>query len=73
MKNVGLLVTLSDGFKWLDKLVRGKVKKEVGKGLKGLEHVFKTTSRDSNGNLKFVSCIQEDPESFIGKGIKLDL
>ena len=73
MKNVGLLFTLTDGFKSLDKLVKGKVKKEVSKGLKGLEHVLNTTSRDSNGNLKFVSGIQEDPESFIGKGIKLDL
>ena len=73
MKNVGLLFTLTDGFKSLDKLVKGKIKKEVGKGLKGLEHVLNTTSRDSNGNLKFVSGIQEDPESFIGKGIKLDL
>ena len=73
MKNVGLLFTLTDGFKTIDKLVKSKVKKEVGKGLKGLEHVLNTTSRDSNGNLKFVSGIQEDPESFIGKGIKLDL
>ena len=73
MKNVGLLFTLTDGFKSLDKLVKGRVKKEVGKGLKGLEHVLNTTSRDSNGNLKFVSGIQDDPESFIGKGMKLDL
>ena len=73
MKNVGLLFTLTDGFKSLDKLVKGRVKKEVGKGLKGLENILNTTSRDSNGNLKFVSSIQDDPESFIGKGIKLDL
>ena len=73
MKNVGLLFTLTDGFKSLDKLVKSKVKKEVGKGLRGLEHVLNTTSRDSNGNLKFVSGVQDDPESFIGKGIKLDL
>lgn len=73
MKNVGLLFTLTDGFKNIDKLVKGKVKREVGKGLKGLEHVLNTTARDSNGNLKFVSGIQEDPESFIGKGIKFDL
>lgn len=73
MKNVGLLFTLTDGFKSLDKLVKGRVKKEVGKGLKGLENILNTTSRDSNGNLKFVSSIQDDPESFIGKGMKLDL
>lgn len=73
MKNIGLLFTLTDGFKSLDKLIKGKVKKEVGKGLKGLEHVLNTTSRDSSGNLKFVSGVQDDPESFIGKGLKLDL
>ena len=73
MKNVGLLFTLTDGFKSLDKLVKGRVKKEVGKGLKGLENILNTTSRDSNGNLQFVSGIQDDPESFIGKGMKLDL
>lgn len=73
MKNVGLLFTLTDGFKSLDKLVKGRVKKEISKGLKGLENILNTTSRDSNGNLKFVSSIQDDPESFIGKGMKLDL
>lgn len=72
-KYVGLLFTLTDGFKSLDKLVKGKVKKEVGKGLKGLEHILNNTARNSDGNLRFVSGIQEDPESFIGKGMKLDL
>lgn len=73
MKNVGLLFTLTDGFKSLDKLVKGKVKKEVGKGFKNLEHLLSNTSRTADGNLKFVTSVQEDPESFIGKGIKLDL
>ena len=72
-KYVGLLFTLTDGFKSLDKLVKSKVKKEVGKGLKGLEHILNNTARNSDGNLRFVSGIQEDPESFIGKGMKLDL
>lgn len=72
MKNVGLIFTLTDGFKSLDKLVKGKVKKEVGKGLRNLEHVLNNTARDANGNLTFVSGIHEDPESFIGKGMKLD-
>jgi hypothetical protein len=73
MKNVGLLFTLTDGFKSLDKLVKGKVKKEVGKGFRNLEHLLSNTSRTADGNLKFVTSVQEDPESFIGKGIKLDL
>jgi hypothetical protein len=32
LKNVGLLYTLTDGFKNIDSLIKGKVKKEVGKG-----------------------------------------
>lgn len=73
LKNVGLLFTLTDGFKSLDKLVKGRVKKEVGKGFKDLEHLLSNTSRTPEGNLKFVSSVEEDPESFFGKGIKLDL
>ena len=38
MKYVGLTYVLTDGFKSLDGLVKGKVKKEVGKSLKELEH-----------------------------------
>ena len=72
MKNVGLLFTLTDGFKSLDKLTKGKVKKEVNKGIRSLEHTLNNTSRTPDGNLKFVTSVNEDPESFIGKGIKLD-
>lgn len=67
IKNVGLLFTLTDGFKNLDKLVQGKVKNEVKKGLRELEHTLNNTSRNSDGNLKFVSGVDDDPESFIGK------
>ena len=67
IKNVGLLFTLTDGFKNLDKLVQGKVQKEVKKGLRELEHTLNNTSRTSDGNLKFVSGVSDDPESFIGK------
>lgn len=68
LKNIGLLFTLTDGFKNLDGLVKGKVKKEVKKGLRELEHTLNNTARTSDGNLKFVSGVDEDPESFIGKG-----
>ena len=72
MKNVGLLFTLTDGFKSLDKLTKGKVKKEVNQGIRSLEHTLNNTSRTPDGNLKFVTSVNEDPESFIGKGLKLD-
>nr|DAI06264.1 MAG TPA: hypothetical protein [Crassvirales sp.] len=73
LKNIGLLFTLTDGFKNLDGLVKGKVRKEVKKGLRELEHTLNNTARTSDGNLKFVSGVDEDPESFIGKGWKLDV
>lgn len=73
LKNIGLLFTLTDGFKNLDGLVKGKVKKEVEKGLRELEHTLNNTARTSDGNLKFVSGVDEDPESFIGKGWNLDV
>ena len=73
LKNIGLLFTLTDGFKNLDGLVKGKVKKEVKKGLRELEHTLNNTARTSDGNLKFVSGVDEDPESFIGKGWNIDV
>lgn len=73
LKNIGLLFTLTDGFKNLDGLVKGKVKKEVKKGLRELEYTLNNTARTSDGNLKFVSGVDEDPESFIGKGWNLDV
>lgn len=73
LKNVGLIYTLTDGFKNLDGLIKGKVKKEVRKGLRELETTINNTARTSDGNLKFTSGIDEDPESYIGKGWHLDI
>ena len=73
LKNVSLVFTLTDGFKNLDGLVKGKVKKEVKKGIRELENVLNNTARTSDGNLRFVSNIEDDPESFIGQGWTLDV
>lgn len=73
LKNVGLLFTLTDGFKNLNGLVKGKVNKEVKSSLRELEHTLSNTSRTSDGNLKFVTGVDDDPESFIGKGWDLDV
>lgn len=72
IKNLGLIFTLTNGFKNLDALVKGKVKKEVNKSLRELENTFNNTARNSDGNLKFVSGIDEDTESFIGKDWQID-
>lgn len=73
LKNIGLLFTLTNGFKELNGLVKGKVRREVKKGLRELEHTLNNTVRTSDGNLKFVSGVEDDPESFITKGWDLDV
>jgi hypothetical protein len=70
IKNLSTVFTLTDGFKNINNLVKGKVNKEVKKGLADLERTINGSSRGSNGMLKFAS---NDSESFIGKGWKLDI
>ena len=62
LKNLGYIYVLTDGFKKLDGLVQGKVKKEVKKGLRELEHTLNGTSRN-RGNLTFISGVGGDPDS----------
>ena len=71
MVKLGLIFTLTDGFTSLDKLVEGKAKKVIKKGFRDLENRINNTSRDSSGNLKFTSGVDE--ESYLGKGFKLNL
>lgn len=71
-KKLGVIFTLTNGFKNLDMLVKGKVKKEVKNSLRELEHTLRNTNRP-NGNPQFVGGVQEDPESYIGQGWSLDI
>lgn len=70
LKNLGLVFTLTDGFKTLDGLVKGKVRREVKKGFRELENTLNNTARTSDGNLNYASGV--DSESFIGKGWTID-
>lgn len=72
LAKLGLIFTLTDGFKTLDGLVKNKVKKEVKRGFKDLENKINNSSRDSSGNLRFTSGV-DDSESYLGKGIRLAL
>lgn len=72
LKNVGLLFTLTDGFKNIDKLVKGRVRNEVKKGLRELETTLNNTARTSDGNLRYVSGVGEDSESN-ARGWDLDI
>ena len=61
LKYVSLFYTLTNGFTDLNPLIRGKVNKEVKKGIKNLEQALNSTMRTSDGNLKFVG--YTDPDS----------
>ena len=73
LKYIGLVYTLTDGFKNLDGLIKNRVRKETKKGLRELEHTLNNTARNTDGSLRFTSGVNEDPESFIGKGWDLDV
>lgn len=74
LKYTGLIYTLTNGFKDFDSFTKGKVKKEMRKGLRELEQTLNNTRRTNDGSFKMVTNQREDdPNSFIGKGMKLDL
>ena len=73
IKNVGLLYTLTDGFKNLDKLVGNEVKRETKKAMRELENTINNTSRYSDGNLRFVTGVSDDNDFYIFKGFSLDI
>lgn len=72
VKNLGLLFTLTDGFKNIDKLVKEEVKKEVKSSVKELEHKINSTTRNSDGSFNYISGSSDD-NSYIGAGIRLDI
>lgn len=69
-KKLGVIFTLTNGFKDLDMLVKGKVKKEVKNSLRELEHTLKNTNRPK-GNPKFIEN-GDDSESY-SSGWSLDV
>lgn len=71
-KYLSILFTMTDGFKNLDTIVKGKVRKEVKQSLRELEHKLSSSSRPS-GNPRYVGLGDDDKESYMGKGWKLDL
>lgn len=71
LKNIGIIYTLTDGFKNLNGLIQGKVNKEVKKGQRELERTINNTQRNNDGSLNFSSGVS-DSNSYIGIGFDLD-
>lgn len=59
-KYLSVLFTLTDGFKSIDGLIKGKVKKEVKQSLRELEHKLSNTTKISAGNPEYVGGINDD-------------
>ena len=73
LKYTGLIFAMTNGFKDFDSFAKGKVKKEMRKGLRDLEKTLNNTSRSKDGSLRMITSQKDDPDSFISKGMKLDL
>lgn len=73
LKYTGLIFAMTNGFKDFDSFAKGKVRKEVKKGLRELEQTLNNTRRNNDGSLRMVTNQKNDPNSFISKGMKLDL
>lgn len=73
MRNIGLLFTITDGFTKMDNLIKGKVNNGIKKGLEALENKLTGTSLSGGGNLKLVSGVSEDTNSFFEGGWNVDV
>ena len=71
MHKLGVIFTLTDGFKNMEKLIKGAVAKETRKGLKELEHVLATSRSINDGGLELMGAGGNDSESY--SGLRLDL
>lgn len=65
------IFTLTDGFKNLDGLVKGKVNKETKKSLRELEHTLRGGSTLGNGSLRLANGLGEDNNTSVG--LRLDV
>lgn len=74
LKNLAFFYTMTDGFKNMDALVKGKVKKGVSKGIKDLERVLTSTPTPKEGNLRYMGGSQNSvADSFLNGKFRLDI
>ena len=62
MENVAILYALTDNFKNVDKLTKGKVKAGLKKGFAELENVLNNSRRNSDGTLNLANVGPDDSE-----------
>ena len=62
VENVAMLYALTDGFKNVDRLTKGKVKEGLKKGFAELENVLNSSRRNSDGTLNLANTGPDDSE-----------
>lgn len=62
MENVALMYALTDGFKNVDRLAKGKVKEGLKKGFAQLENVLNNSRRNGDGTLNLANGSPDDAE-----------
>lgn len=69
-QKLATIFALTDGFKKLDTLVKGKVQKQTRQSLRELEHALKNTPTYSDGRLKLANSI-DDEDAY--QGLRVDI
>ena len=73
IKNVGILFTLTDGFKNLDKLVAPQAKKQVKRKLQELEHVLNNNNKSTDGGSRYIGFGSDNGgKSIFDQGFSID-
>ena len=62
MENVAILYSLTDGFKNIESLTKGKVQAGLKKGFAAIENVLNTTKRNSDGSLNLGNAALDESE-----------
>jgi hypothetical protein len=62
MENMALLYAITDGFKSIEKLTKGKVNSELKKGFAELEGVLNSTLRNGDGSLNLANAALDDSD-----------
>lgn len=71
LHKLGVIFTLTDGFKDMSKLIKGAASKEARKGLKELDQILSTSRSMNEGGLQLMGAGGDDKESY--SGLRLDV
>lgn len=66
LKMIGIMYTLTDGFKNMDGFIKKEVNKQTKKSLKNLTDALNGTNRNSDGSFRLANRLGDDKETYSG-------